>query len=500
MRTAAVAFIISMVCGTLLTPFVRRLAHRFGVLDHARSSRKIHGHPIPRLGGVAIVIAFYAPMVGLLLFHSGVGQMFVAEREHVIGLFAGGAIIALLGLYDDLRGANAWKKFLVQFAVAALLYRLGFRMDVLANPFGEPITLGWLSLPFTMFWIVGVINALNLIDGLDGLAGGVALVAVVTTFLVALQRAHPLMMLFSSALAGAIIGFLFYNFNPASIFMGDTGSMFLGFVLATTALQTNQKASTAVAVLIPGIALGLPIMDTLLAIGRRAVRGRPLFQADKEHIHHRLMDLGLSHRQAVLVLYGFCILLGAAALVLTYASSIQAALLLLVLAIVAVVFLRSLGYVRFDRIPESALDRKRNRALRAALRPLGRRLRQLRAVSQIWPVVIEAAKALGAVTVNLQTDLDLPEAAEATTPFTFAHPPVGGAFPQEPFRFRFAVPSSKASVERTLELGWTDGRQEIDRDTEIAVDIFCEYLGEALDTARNVAVPGLPASGAAPHV
>ncbi len=140
----------------------------------------------------------------------------------------------------------------MQFAVAGLLYQLGFRIDVLANPFGEPIALGWASLPFTMLWIVGVINAMNLIDGLDGLAGGVALVAVITTFLVSLQRGHPLMMLFSSALAGAIVGFLFYNFNPASIFMGDTGSMFLGFVLATTAIQTNQKASTAVAVLIPG--------------------------------------------------------------------------------------------------------------------------------------------------------------------------------------------------------------------------------------------------------
>ena len=173
--------------------------------------------------------------------------------------------------------------------MAGLLYKLGFRIDAIANPFGEPIALGWASLPFTMFWIVGVINALNLIDGLDGLAGGVALVAVITTFLVSLQRGHPLMMLFSAALAGAIVGFLFYNFNPASIFMGDTGSMFLGFVLAATAIQTNQKASTAVAVLIPAIALGLPIMDTLLAIGRRAVRGRPLFQADKEHIHHRLI-------------------------------------------------------------------------------------------------------------------------------------------------------------------------------------------------------------------
>src|SRR6185312_17281098 len=160
--------------------------------------------------------------------------------------------------------------------------------------------------------------------------------------------------------------------------------------LATTAMQTNQKASTTVAVLIPGIALGLPIMDTLLAIGRRALRGRPLFQADKEHIHHKLLDRGLSHRQAVLVLYGFCILLGAAALVLTYTNSGQTALLLIVLALVALVFMRSLGYVRFDQMPASGAHRKRNRAMRAALLPLGRRLRQFRTAAEMWPLVIEA--------------------------------------------------------------------------------------------------------------
>jgi len=242
MRTAGVAFVLSVICGALLTPLVRQLAHRFGLFDHARSSRKIHGKPIPRLGGIAIVIAFYTPLVGLLLFQTGVGQLFYAERDHVIGLFAGGLSIAALGLYDDLRGANAWKKFLVQFAVAGLLYYLGFRIDVIANPLGSEIHLGWVSLPFTVFWIVGVINALNLIDGLDGLAGGVALVAITTTFLVSLQRGHPLMMLFTSALAGAIVGFLLYNFNPASIFMGDTGSMFLGFVLSATAIQTNPAA------------------------------------------------------------------------------------------------------------------------------------------------------------------------------------------------------------------------------------------------------------------
>jgi UDP-GlcNAc:undecaprenyl-phosphate/decaprenyl-phosphate GlcNAc-1-phosphate transferase len=491
MRTAAVAFVLSMLCATVLTPLVRRLAHSRGFLDHALSSRKIHGRPIPRLGGIAIVIGFYVPMLALTLFPTGVGELFLAQRNHVIGLFVGGLAIALLGLYDDLRGAGAGRKFLVQFAVAGGLYYLGFRIDALANPIGEPLTLGWLSLPFTMFWIVGVINALNLIDGLDGLAGGVALVAVIITFLISLQRGHPLMMLFSSALAGAILGFLFYNFNPASIFMGDTGSMFLGFVLATTAIQTNQKASTAVAVLIPGIALGLPILDTLLAIARRAVRGRPLFQADKEHIHHRLIALGLSHRQAVLVLYGLCVLLGAVALALTYTSSGQSALLLIVLAFVAFIFLRSLGYMRLGHMSATAAERKRNRTMQGAVRPLGRQLRHSPNVENMWPLVVQAAGALGAAAVRLRVE------AAGQSAKSFSHPAENGE-PIESAWFQFPVPAGKF-LDCQLEMGWADGRTGVDSDTEIAVDIFCEYLGEALEIARTTPMPVRRRRGAEPQ-
>ena len=469
MRTAAVAFILSIICGTILTPLVRRFAHRIGALDHAWSSRKIHSRPIPRLGGVAIVVAFYVPLVGLLLFHSEVGRLFVAERNNVIGLFVGGLAIALLGVYDDLRGAGAGRKFLVQFAVAGFMYWLGYRIDSLANPFGTELQLGWASLPFTLFWIVGVINALNLIDGLDGLAGGVALVAVLTTFLISLQRAHPLMMLFSGALAGAIMGFLFYNFNPATIFMGDTGSMFLGFVLATSAIQTNQKSSTAVAVLIPGIALGLPIMDTLLAMGRRALRGRSMFQADREHIHHWLLARGLSHRQAVLVLYGFCVLLGAVALVLTYTNSLESTLLLLALGAIAFVALRALGYMRFDRIADSASDRRKNKALRAAARPLGPRLRQAATVEEVWGIVREAAVVFGAERLRVGPSPEFSHEVEGT-----------GSGATEVFESRFVLPGTEA----TLELGWRDGRREIDRDTEIAVDLFCEHLAEALQRLK----------------
>ncbi len=485
MKTAAVAFILSMLCGAVLTPIVRMLAYRFGLFDHALSSRKIHGAPIPRLGGIAIVIAFYAPLIGLTLFQTGIGGLFLGQHAHVVGLFTGGLIIALLGLYDDLRGSGAGLKFLVQFGVAGFLYYLGFRIDLLANPIGGPISLGWLSLPFTVFWIVGVINALNLIDGLDGLAGGVALVAVIITFLISVQRGEPLMMLFTAALAGSILGFLFYNFNPASIFMGDTGSMFLGFVLATTAIQTNQKSSTAVAVLIPAVALGLPIMDTLLAITRRAFRGRPLFQADREHIHHRLLAIGLSHRQAVLVLYGLCAVLGAAALTLTYTNSSQSALLLVVLALVAFVFLRSLGYVRFDRLAGSTADRKRNKALLAAVRPLGRRLRQFQNVDEMWPSVIEAAAAVGATAVSLRTSssFETENAPSSSLSHEFGADNDAVAM----FRAQFPVPCGKRR-QCQLEFAWADGRAEIDRDTEIAIDVFCEYLGNVIESAPSLRV------------
>jgi len=335
----------------------------------------------------------------------------------------------------------------------------------------------------------------NLIDGLDGLAGGVSLVAVLMTFIISIQRGHPLMMLFSSALAGAILGFLFYDFNPASIFMGDTGSMFLGFVLSASAMQTGQKASTTVAVLIPVIVLGLPIMDTLLAMARRALRGRPMFQADRDHIHHRLLALGLTHRQAVLVLYAFCVLLAAAALLLTLASSQQSILLLLALAVVAFVALRSLGYMRFDRVNGSAAERRRNRALRTAVRPLGRRLRAVRTLEDIWAVAQEATTVFGASGVVVR--LAAGPGSEGT-PAGFSHGVNDLGAEGLSFRAQFVVPGGSSS-ERVLELFWTDGRREIDRDTEIAIDMLCEHLGDAFDLLKTVPVAARATPDISPH-
>ncbi|HET6282418.1 MAG TPA: undecaprenyl/decaprenyl-phosphate alpha-N-acetylglucosaminyl 1-phosphate transferase [Polyangia bacterium] len=499
MRTAAIAFVLATACAALLTPLIRTLALRLGVLDHALSSRKIHGRPVPRLGGIAIVAAFYVPLIALNFFRSEVGRMFLAERNQAVGLFMGGLLIAFLGIYDDLWGAGAKRKFVVQFAVAGLLYYLGFRIDAVANPFGEPLHLGWAGLPFTLLWMVGVVNAMNLIDGLDGLAGGVGLVAVITTFLVALQRGHPLMILFCAALGGAILGFLFYNFNPASIFMGDTGSMFIGFVLAAAAIQTNQKSSTAVAVIIPAIALGLPILDTILAMSRRAVRGRPLFRADKEHIHHRLIAVGLSHRQAVLLLYGLTLFFGAVALALTYATSGETAAILIVLGILAFLFLRWLGYIQLSQmLPE---QRRRSRALRAAVRPFADRLRRATNLDEVWSSIRDVMGVFAAKCARLDLS-SRGQNGRSSTPVSFAYGYDEAAemgISSKLFRARFVLVGVKPD-DGAMEMAWDDGRRELDRDTEIAIELFCDYLAQACDRVRETADATSPAKTATPNI
>lgn len=483
MRTASVAFLASAATGAVLTPAVRELAHRFGALDHALTSRKVHGKPIPRLGGIAIVLAFFAPLVALLFVQSGAGRILYASPHKAFGLFAGGLAIAALGVWDDLKGANAKTKFLVQFAVAGAMYAIGFRIDHIANPYGAPIELGLLGLPFTMLWIAGVINALNLIDGLDGLAGGVALIAISTTLAIAVIHAHPLMILLTAALAGAVLGFLFYNFNPASIFMGDTGSMFLGFVLATTAIQTNQKSSTAVAIIVPIIALGVPIADTLLAMARRAARGAPLFSADRGHIHHRLLDLGLSHKQTVLVLYGVSIALGCVALALSYASSSEATYFLLAMSGVAYLALRRLGYINLAKAQRMLGDRRRNLELRAAVRQIGQLLRSARGMNEVFSALRVAARSFGACAVALHLDED---AQKDVGPFA-------EGFEDAPdlFSARYGLFPERPG-DSHLELGWSDARTSVDRDIEIAIELLCDHVAAAIERieAERVPTPG----------
>jgi UDP-GlcNAc:undecaprenyl-phosphate GlcNAc-1-phosphate transferase len=485
MRAAGTAFLLATVAAGALTPVVRMLARRLGALDHALTSRKAHGKPVPRLGGIAIVFAFNAPLVALLFVNSEVGRRFWEHPEKALGLVGGGIAIAALGVWDDLRGANARTKFLVQFCVGAVMYWLGFRVDWIGNPFGAPIQLGWFSLPFTMLWIAGVINAMNLIDGLDGLAGGVALVAVSTTLAIAALNGQPLMVLFAAALAGAVLGFLFYNFNPASIFMGDTGSMFLGFVLATTAIQTNQKSSTTVAIAVPIIALGVPIADTLLAMLRRAARGAPIFSADRGHIHHRLLASGLSHRQAVLALYAASIVLGGVALLLSFASASQSTYLLLALSGVAYLALRRLGFLSLEKTQRVLADRRRNVQTRTAVRRIGETLRSARDRSDVWVAMRVAAGVLGASALALHLPGDGPGEPEV---FSEGFDEADATL----FRARYGLLPERPG-DMHVEFGFDDGRTTVDRDTEIAIELLCDHVSAALERIEPAAGEPLPA-------
>ena len=471
MITDFVAFLLALAVGAGLTIVVRNRAVHYGWYDQAKSSRKVHSRPIPRVGGVAIVLAFNAPITALLFVDSSVALIFRQNRELILGLYVGGFAIAALGLYDDLYGANARLKFAVQTGVALLLYAIGFRIEIISSPFGGAIGLGVLALPFTVLWIVGVINAMNLIDGLDGLAGGVALFAVLTNFILAFARHDVLVSLAMAALGGAVLGFLIFNFNPASIFMGDTGSMFLGFVLAAVAVKTGSKSGTAVAMLVPIIALGLPIMDTFLAVARRAILGRSLFDADKDHIHHRLMSrLHLSHRTAVLVLYGLCVLFAVTALGLSYATGVQSAMLLVVVSVVVFVLMRKLGYLDLREGKGAKLVRRRNQRLRNTLREAVRNIHASANLADVWNSIRPLAEGLGAAKVELRI-LEYSGARREGVAYETERT-AGTAFP---IVAEVALKSGECCF-GLLCVTWSDGRAAVDRDDELGLELVADAV------------------------
>jgi len=468
---AAIAFGVAAMAAVAATPPVRALARRIGAYDHALCSRKVHGRPVPRLGGAGMVGAFLAAVGAAAVADRTVLLSLSAEPAVAAGLLAGALVIAALGIYDDLRGADAKLKFTVQFAVAGAMYALGFRIEQVAHPFGAPLELGLLGLPVTMLWIAGVVNAMNLVDGLDGLAAGIALVAAFALAAVSALTGDVLVLVVAVALAGAALGFLFFNFDRASIFMGDTGSMFLGFVLATAAIRPDPAAPGTVALVVPVLALGVPLADTLLAMGRRALRGVPMFRADRGHIHHRLLDLGLTQRQTVLVLYGVSALLAAAGVVLAFASAARAVVVLLAIGALGVVALRRLGFFQFAKTRRVLQARRRNLEMQGHVRRASQALREADTLEEVWFALRFAAWGLGAAAVALR--LPLPRALAAPS---FTH---GFEERRKLLVARFGLDPERPG-DAHLELGFDDGRLEIDRDTEIAVEILCASTSDAL--------------------
>ncbi len=308
-----VTLLVAWLATDLMIPRVTSLAHRFGRVD-TPDARKVHTVPIPRLGGVAIFLGFFCALAAVEFLVPG--RVFPREGPFV-GLFLGAVMIFVLGIADDLKPLPAKFKLAVQIAAASVAVYFGVRIEVLSNPVGGLWLLPvFVTVPLTIFWLVGITNTINLIDGLDGLAGGVSLIAASTTALIAWQTRQLDIALLAIALVGATVGFLRYNWNPAKVFMGDSGSLFLGFTLAATSVVGLLKVAAAAAVLVPVLILGVPIFDTTFAIVRRALRRQPIFSPDRGHLHHRLLGLGFSQRRAVVIIYGICLLLGGTALTL----------------------------------------------------------------------------------------------------------------------------------------------------------------------------------------
>ena len=296
----AITFAIACVVAMIVTPLVRGIAHRYGLLDHP-DGRKVHELPTPRLGGVAMAVGFAVAIAVATLASPALSDLGGLRASHVLAILAGVGLLLLAGLVDDVRGMRAMLKLGLQIAAAVVAWLLGLRIDAIHSP-AASIELGLLSLPITVAWIVGVINAINLIDGLDGLAAGVSLTVLGAFGLIAaVDRADPTLPIIA-ATAGAAAGFLAYNLHPASIHMGDTGAMFLGFVVAAIGISLTQDGIGQRSPWVPLVALALPLADMVWAIIRRTAKGEPFFMPDRGHIHHQLLRAGLTQRDAMLLL------------------------------------------------------------------------------------------------------------------------------------------------------------------------------------------------------
>ena len=310
----ALTFAAALVVGLLVTPLVRGFAHRQNLLD-LPGGRKVHSVPVPRLGGVAMAIAFGVAIGGATLADPDLGSTLGLRPNRAPAILIGVSILLAVGIVDDTRGMRAMVKLAFQAGTAVVAWWAGLSIEQLHVPWGI-IDLGPLALPITVAWIVGVINAVNLIDGLDGLAAGVVLTVLGGFGLLAAADGVDPTLYIVAATIGAAVGFLAYNLHPATIIMGDTGSMVLGFVVAAIAISLTQDGVYPHAPWVPVIALGVPLLDTLWAVVRRTARGEPFFVADRGHIHHQLLRLGLSQRDAMLVLTAVSAALAIAAVLL----------------------------------------------------------------------------------------------------------------------------------------------------------------------------------------
>jgi len=340
-----IQFFISFFLSYLSVYLIKIAAEKKMVFDKP-SKRKVHTRNIPTMGGLGIGLAFYISMLASFYFFPHLRLSFLNQ---FIGLFAASFLILITGLYDDRYDLNAVIKLIIQILAAFILIRYGFEIIIISKLFGGSGKLGVLGIFITILWIVGLINAINLLDGLDGLAAGVCAIAAFFLLIAAIGVKSLPIALICVCFIGALLGFLPHNFYPAKIFMGNTGSMFLGIIMAVISIGGFQKRTTIVTLFIPLLAMALPIIDTSLSIVRRLVQKKPVFKADKQHIHHRIFSVKKSQSKAVLLLYFLTTCFGLISLGFARLQGIYAISALIIVAIVTIRWLKSWGFLDFMR-------------------------------------------------------------------------------------------------------------------------------------------------------
>ena len=387
-------FFTGLLSAFVLTRYVRNLAIAHGLVAVPTQERHMHLRALPRLGGVAIFLSFCACMAIATWWGARYPAQHGTDFLPTLGtILVPAAIVFLLGVYDDLRGVGPYVKFTVQGIAAAMLYMGGLRIVDIPVLLGNRVLPWYIGLAATVIWVLAITNAFNLIDGLDGLAAGSALFSTLVVFVVALLHGPALVEIMTIALAGAILGFLRYNFNPATIFLGDSGSLLIGFLLSALALYGAQKAPTIVAVAIPIVSFGLPILETVLSIIRRLISGRPVFTADHDHIHHKLLQHGLTHRQVVILLYGVSGGFAMLSLFLLWPTGSSLGLVLAVLGIGIWIGIQHLGYLEFGelaRVAQRTLNQPQIFVNNLAIRRATEELKVARDYEQVRQILMAA--------------------------------------------------------------------------------------------------------------
>ncbi len=470
-------FSIALITALIITPYVRALGTRFEIFD-SPAKRKVHQKEIARLGGVAIFLATLLPFLCFLLLGNSMTREIHTFWKPLLGLTLGCLIVFGVGVWDDIHRLTPWPKLSAEIVAAGVAFFFGLKIQLLSNPFGIQLDLSWLSGPITILWLVGITNALNLADGIDGLAVGIATFAAAILFVMTSPTVYTLVPFLAAALAGACLGFLRYNFSPATIFLGDSGSLFLGFYLGGLSLWASEKSAIAFALFIPIVALGIPIVDMIYAVLRRWHRGVPIGQADRDHIHHRLLEKGFSHRRAVLMLYGINFFLASLAGFLLFTRNSLAAYAVVVLGVAFIMGSRLLGYFKFSRLFRDLItrwrDSQKSKYLAFRSRLLCRAFEEEKTLEGRWVLAGELFAEVG-----IQQAIMTPK-ARPDQPLTWEAPKPTTELNNRIVTFTLSLSGEKGLV-GDLEIAWSTSQgvfpAGMSKILNVIANEFCQGLG-----------------------